>query len=130
LKLGWLVGPSGVKVVGIGLATTTYSVFSSSYENIWFLLTGNIGVFALREFLFLPVFALAAIFCLFSFFLFRPGFPRIAIGAFSASMTSHVILPFASLHPQQMKAIATCRIFASLGLVFLYFHFRSEAAEM
>ena len=129
LKLGWLVGPSGVKVVGIGLAATGYSLFMSSYENIWFLLTGNVGVFALREFLFLPVFALASVFCLFSFFVFRPGLPRIAIAAFSASMASHVFLRFAAVPLEQMRVIAICRVFASLGLVFLCLRFRSEVAE-
>jgi hypothetical protein len=123
------VSPAAVNVVGIGLAATIFSLFVFTYENIWFLFTGDARVFATREFLYLPLAALSAVFCLLSFFICRPGLPRIAFAIFSASMASHVFLRFVAIPLEQMKVIAIIRILASLGLVLLYLRLRSEVAD-
>jgi hypothetical protein len=129
LKLGRLVSAAGVNVVAIGLVATIFSLFVFTEENITFLFTGDTGVFAAREFLYLPLAALSAVFCLLSFFICRPGLPRVAYAFFSASMASHVVLRFVAIPSEQMKVIAIIRIFASLGLVFLYLRYRSETAD-
>jgi hypothetical protein len=128
LKLERLVSRAGVNIVGIGLAATIFSLFVFTFENIWFLFTGDAGVFATRGFLYIPLAGLSAIFCLLSSFICRPGLIRVAYAIFSASMASHVFLLFVVIPSEQMKVIAIIRILASLGLVLLYLRFRSEVA--
>jgi hypothetical protein len=129
LKLGWLASPAGVKVVATGLVATIFSLIVFTNEDIWFQFTGDAGVFADREYLYLPMAALSAVFCLVSFFMARRGLPRIAYAIFCVAMASHVFLRFAAIPLPQMKVIAISRVFASLDLVFLYSSFRSKVGD-
>ena len=130
LKLGRLTAsPAEVNIVALGLAAIVFSIFIFTFEDFWFIFTSNPVVFSVREFIYLPLAVIAASFSLISFFVFQPGFPRIAIGLFAASMAFRVLQWFVTIPSQQLKVVAVGRIVASLCVVFLYLRYRSETTE-
>jgi len=105
---------------------TVFSLILFTFEDIWFLLTGDVRAF---ETIFLPLAAFSSVLWFLSLFILAEGLPRLVVVILSASMASHVLLRFTAVPSQQIKAIAICRVLASLGLVLLYLRFRSEVAE-
>jgi len=110
-------------VVAIIFALVFFTV-----QDVWILLTGKLVVLTgLRRIWFLLWAILGALSSALTFFIWRPGFPRIVIGLFFISMASHVMEQFINLPGQQLKLLAFCRIVVALSLILLVLRYRSTA---
>ena len=129
MRQDWLRTSTGVNVVAIGVVAIAFSLVLFTVQDIWILLAGKLVTLqGLRGIWYLLWAALAALFSALTIFVWRPAFPRIIMALFSASMASHVFEQFVALPAQHLKLIALCRVFAAVGIILLFFRYRSTDA--
>ncbi len=125
-KIPWLVGPLGTPFVAIGIVATIVSLTFFFFEDMYYLLRGDPAVFLGRQYFYVPLAAIAAIFCLVSSFTFKPGFPRVVSALVAASMASYVVQHFVAIPPPKLEAIAVVRLFISLIVILCFLSLRSK----
>ena len=127
----WLGTPAGEWVVAIGLVAITVSLFAFTVQDVSTLLTGDLFRLSLfRSVWYLLWAGLAALFsaaCVFT--ICRSALPRLVIALFSISMTSHILERFVRMPALQLRLVALCRLFVSLGVVLVYLSHRSDERE-
>lgn len=127
MRQHWLRGSGGMVVVAIGIVATCccFAIFTPC--DIWFALFGEdlLRFSWLREQWFVLPAEISAVFCVFTFFIWRSALLRISAGLVAAAMASHVIQiqSFFRLSTPEFRTIAICRVLVSLytilGLIFL-----------
>jgi hypothetical protein len=111
----------------IGLVAIMFSLALFTVQDLWVLVTGApYALHGLRGGWYLLWAAIATLFSATTVFIWRPGLPRIVIGLFSISMTSHILEQFVGLSAQELKLVALCRVFVAVALILLVLRYRAR----
>jgi uncharacterized protein YjeT (DUF2065 family) len=126
----WLGTPTGEWTVAIGLVAIAVSLFAFTVQDVSVLLTGDLFRLALlRSVWYLLWAGLATLFSAVCVFILRPALPRIVIALFSVAMASHIVEKFVRMPAPQLRLVALCRLFVSLGVVLVYLRHRFDEPE-
>lgn len=116
----WLYSRFGINFVAVGLVAGLIVVAVIVIQDISFLVTGVWPKLPwYREVLYHLLAAVAAVFSIVSFFIFRPGLPRIVALVVAISFGSYVLQPFATFHSHQLTALCVARILGFCTLLLL-----------
>ena len=119
----WLLSPTGMNFVAIGLAASALCFAVLTVDDIWFLSTGSHASSGLKLYAFyLPLAVLSAVFWVVTVFVWRPFLPRVIAALASAAMASHTYQRLAVIPVAQLRLISLCRV--SLFLILVYFALR------
>lgn len=118
----WFRSSAVQSFIGVGIAATVVSLFVFTFRDCWLLMSGNIRrVLSIQEVWYLILATVAVTFCGFTFFIWRPMYPRIVIALLAVSMASQVVQSIFPLPAQFVRLTAFCRICVSIAAVVLYF---------
>jgi hypothetical protein len=127
---GWLGTPTGEWIVAIGLVAIAVSLFAFTVQDISVLLTGDVFRSGLMKSVWYLLWAgLAMLFSAGCVFLCRSAWLKVVITLFSVSMASHILERFVRVPAPQIRLIALCRLFISLGVALVYLRHRFDEPE-
>jgi hypothetical protein len=117
----WLNTRFGINFVAVGLVAVWVAAAVIVVQDVWFLSTGTWPKLPLhREVLYELLAAVAAAFSITSFFVLRPGLPKIAAVVLTISYASYVIQSFAPIHGHDhLVVLCVSRMFGFCTLLLL-----------
>jgi hypothetical protein len=115
---GWLSSRFGIDFVAVGLVATLVAAAVIVLQDVSYLVLGVWPQLPwYREVLYHLLAAVAAIFWVVSFFVFRPGSPRFVAVVAVISFGTYVLQPFADIHSHQLTALCLARTLGFCTLI-------------
>jgi hypothetical protein len=106
MRLGWLNTRFGIDFVAVGLFAVCIGVTLVLIQDIWFMATGSWpAIWLYHKVLSYLAAAIATVFSVVSFFVFRPGLPKYVAIMLTVSFASYVIQPFLPIHVYHVVAV-------------------------
>ena len=109
----------GLKVLAIGVVTSSLCLAVFTFEDAWTVFTGNPPKLGLYGLWYLFLGGVAAAFSAVCIVLWRPLIAKLMAALFSLSMISHVLERTVSFATPEFRTIAIARVIVSLGLVLI-----------
>ena len=128
MRRDWLNMRFGIDFAAIGLLAVCVGVTLVVFHDIWFLATGAVPAMWLSDkVLSYLAAAVAAVFLVASFFIFRPGLAKYVAVILTISFASYVIQPFLPLHGyRQVAVLCIARAVGFCSLLLVVRKYRSD----
>jgi hypothetical protein len=121
MRRDWLNMRFGIDFAAIGLFAVCVGIVLVVFHDIWFMVTGAAPAMWLYDkVLSYLAAAVAAVFLVASFFIFRPGLPKYVAVILTISFASYVVQPLLPVHSyRQVAALCVARIVGFCTLLLL-----------
>ena len=111
--------PMGLKVLAIGLVTSSLCLAVFTFEDAWTVFTGNLPKLGLYGLWYLVLGGVAAAFSAMCIVLWRPLIAKLMATLLSLSMISHILERTITFATPEVRTIAIARVVVSLGLALI-----------
>jgi hypothetical protein len=121
MRRHWLSTRFGIDFVAIGLVAVCVGVVLVVFQDVWFVANGaSPAMFLYDKGLSYLAAAVATVFSVVSFFVFRPGLPKYVAVTLAVSFASYVVQPLLPVHGyRQVEVLCIARTVGFCSLLLL-----------